>query len=479
MREPTALESEIAAVTEGLRPLTPIKGEDTRWALEERMRHYRIPGVSLCVIRRGEIQWSQGFGVTASGGDGAVTKTTLFQACSMSKPLAALCIMMLAEEGRLDIDAPVNTQIKSWSLPESPHTVDKPVTLRHIMSHTGGLSVSGFEGYDRNADLPSTLQILTGEAPAKSPPVFSIAPPGEQEIYSGGGTTVLQRILEEQENRPFAETLNDRMLKPLGMCNSGFWQPLPDTLAPKAACGHNEEGDLIEGGWRVFPELAAAGLWTTAEDYARFLIALRYAEQHASPLPLEPSTIEEILTPAVNSSFGLGPETRGDGAARRFGHSGGNVGYRCDSLIYQESGDGAVVLTNGNGRDGGGWTFIQEILAAIATVYNWPDFVRAPVTPISLTESQLVQYVGSYTFHNAGPQDMLHVSLDDGRLLIRMGDGPAQPVFPVSPSVFCAQNSTREIRFSLKEKALIISDRGAEILRASRIVANSTGQVSS
>ena len=136
--------------------------------LVERMSHYNIPGVSIAVINNGEIEWARGYGVRENGGNVPVTTTTLFQAGSISKPVAAMAALFLVQQGKLALDEHVNTKLVSWKLPENEYTTGQKVSLRGLLSHTAGLTVHGFPGYTANEEIPTLLQILDGIEPALS-----------------------------------------------------------------------------------------------------------------------------------------------------------------------------------------------------------------------------------------------------------------------------------------------------------------------
>lgn len=338
----------------------------------DRMKHYDVPGVSIAVIDDGKIVWAKGYGVREKETETPIGTDTLFQAASISKPVTAAATMQLVQEGRLNLDTNVDSYLKSWQVPSNEFTVDQPVTLRGILTHTAGTSVSGFLGYRPESPLPTTVQILQGAKPANSKPVVVIRKPGTACSYSGGGVTIQQLILEEMTGMDFNAVLHQRVLQPLEMTHSTFSQPLPENLDDRAARAH--QGNKVHRRkWNVYPELAAAGLWTTPSDLARFAIEIRKAYRGESDLVLSQETARQMLTPsdlrtARGDTFGLGPVVAGHGETLEFSHSGGNVGFRCQMVMMVESGDGAVVMSNG----GGGGMLNAEILHSIANAYHWP-----------------------------------------------------------------------------------------------------------
>ncbi len=344
--------------------------------LGERMAHYAVPGVALALIAESEIAVEGAYGVKEAGSNDPVTAATRFQACSISKPVAVLGMLRLVERGVLDLDADVNDVLTSWRVP--PNASWQPrVTLRQIASHTAALTVGGFPGYRRGAALPTLTEILTGASPANTAGIRVDTLPGVELRYAGGGITVLQQVLEDVTGRPFADLMQELVLEPLAMSCSSYTQPLPDELHDQAATAHGSDGVPVEGAWHVYPELAAAGLWTTPGDLARFAIAVQRAAAAAPGAILGPALTESMLTHHAGptsrlgglDSLGLGLFLRSPDAAW-FGHSGGNEGFKCHLIAHRQAGCGLAVMTNGDR----GHALVAEILDAVAEAMEWPDW---------------------------------------------------------------------------------------------------------
>ena len=236
-----------------------------------------IPGLSLAIIEDGRIIKEQGYGFTDQGGKTPVTPATLFLAGSVSKSVAAVGALHLVEEGRLSLDGNVNTFLRTWKVPENEFTADKKVTLRGILSHSAGVTVHGFPGYAVDGPVPTLVEVLDGVKPANTAAIRVDVAPGSQWRYSGGGYTVMQQMIIDVTGRLFPEFMHDTVLNPLGMTSSTYEQPLPENAQALAATGHLLNGQAVPGRWHVYPEMAAAGLWTTAADLARFAIGLQQA----------------------------------------------------------------------------------------------------------------------------------------------------------------------------------------------------------
>ncbi len=216
----------IARIEAGLRPPialsnVPVKTE----TLQDAMARLNVPGVSVAVIKAGKIAWSRGYGVAWVGGP-AITPRTLFQAASISKPVAAMAALRMVEQGQLDLDADINTSLTSWKLPEGK---GKP-SVRQLLSHTGGMTVSGFPGYAAGKSVPTLVQVLDGAWAANTKAIKVDTAPGSAMRYSGGGYTVLQQAMIDRSGKPFDVLLRESVLRPLGMSESSFSQPLPAAL---------------------------------------------------------------------------------------------------------------------------------------------------------------------------------------------------------------------------------------------------------
>ncbi len=255
-----------------------------------------------------------------------MTTTTLFQAGSISKSVAAVAALHLVETGKLTLDSSVNTELQFWRIPESDFTNQQKVTLRRIRSHTAGLTVHSFPGYEIDAAVPTVEQVLNGEPPANTAAIRVESVPGSHWQYSGGGYTVLQQMIVDATAAPFAESMRTLVLNPAGMSSSSFEQPLSKDWEPRTATGYFASGKPVPGRWHVYPEMAAAGLWTTASDLARFAIAIRRSWL-GLPHGVMSRTSARLMLTAQQNNDGLGVFVVGTGKQTRFFHSGRNVGF--------------------------------------------------------------------------------------------------------------------------------------------------------
>lgn len=428
----------IARIEAGLRPSVALDGKPvpTR-TLAGEMARLHVPGVSVALIRDGKIAWAKGYGATVAGG-APVTPDTLFQAASISKPVSAAGALHLVAQGRLDLDADIDTELAGWKLPPGPQ--DSHATLRQLLSHTAGTTVSGFPGYAGGTPVPSVTQVLDGASPANTPAVRIDTPPGTIWRYSGGGYTVVQQAIVDRGGRPFADQLADTVLAPFGMRRSTFAQPLPQTMIRQAAQPHDADGKPYPGGPYVYPELAAAGLWTTPSDLARFAIGLRDAAAGRRPDVMPAALAKTMLTP-VKNGYGLGVEIEGKGPSLSFGHGGSNRGYQNTLYAFVEHGDGAVVMTNGDGGDEIG----HALLRAIAFEYGWPGAQTTLRRAVALAPAQRRALVGRYGIEGLGT---FEITEQAGQLMFSKREGMAEPLYAASPTVFFVLSSELELRLA-------------------------------
>ena len=356
-----------AAAGHGATLAERITAFESKIDLAARMKALKVPGVSIAVIDNFAIDWARSYGVRDEAGQ-PVNLETLFQAASISKPVAATAVMKLVEQGKLKLDEDVNVKLKSWKVPENEFTATEKVTLRRIMSHSAGLTVHGFPGYEEGAPLPTVPQILDGLKPANTAAVRVDIVPGSKNRYSGGGTTVLQLLVADVTGRRFADVLRDLVLSKAGMKDSTYEQPLPPAHRGNAATAFKSDGSPVKGRYHTYPEQAAAGLWTTPSDLARLLIEIGKSAEGQSNKILAKETVREMLKPekpGAGLGFALNPD------ATLFGHGGSNAGFRA-LMFCSRSGRGFVVMTN---SDSGG-RLAGEIQEAIAGAYGWAEFKR-------------------------------------------------------------------------------------------------------
>lgn len=424
-------------VEQGLLPAVLIKG-DPAWSLAERMKFYKVPGLSVAVIKDFKIDWARAYGVKDIETKEPVTTETLFQAGSISKSVNAMVAMKKVEQGKISLDEPINNKLVSWKLPENEFTKTKKVTLRNLLSHTAGTTVHGFPGYAVTEKVPTIVQVLDGTSPANTAAVRVDFEPGSKFRYSGGGTTISQLAISDIEKKPYPEIAKETVLDPLGMKNSTYSQPLPDEWLKRAASGHRQDGSVVTGKLHVYPEMAAAGLWTTPTDLAKFGIEMQLSLAGKSNKVLSKESAE-IMTKAFTDQIGLGFFIEKYGNALYFGHGGADEGFRAELLVNREKGYGVAVMANSdNGQ------ILREVIRAVAREYGWDEFLPAPYEVIALDSTKLNDYVGRYLVN---PDRVLTLKNENGKLIAHpTGDRPFE-LLPISDTTFVRREAPIKYTF--------------------------------
>lgn len=334
----------------------------------ELLAQFNVPAVSVAVIRDFKIEWARAWGVKDVKTGEAATVDTLFQAASISKPVAAMASLRAVQDGRFTLDQDINTILKSWKLPARPSSTGEIVTPRMLMSHTSGTDDGfGFPGYHPDAARPSIVQILDGEQPANRGSVRVGRTPMTGFKYSGGAVTIQELALTDVLRKPFPSIMREIVLDPIGMTNSTYEQPLPSAWQSRAAHAHNQSGQTGDAPWRVHPEQAAAGLWTTPTDLAKFAIEVQQALAGRSTRVLSRATAQEMVTPVGVGPFAVGFTIEKRGEGWYFSHGGSNWGFRCDLIAHRSKGYGVAIMTNG---DNGG-RLIAALRDKISAAAAW------------------------------------------------------------------------------------------------------------
>ncbi|MCG8329206.1 MAG: serine hydrolase [Chitinophagales bacterium] len=406
--------NKISEVETNLIPSVYIEGDST-WTIEERMEHYGVPGVSIAVINKGAIAWVKTYGIMDKESKAPVTKNTLFQAASISKPVSAYGALKLVEQGKIDLTKDINSQLTSWKLAENEFTTEKKVSLKNLLNHSAGTTVHGFLGYSPDLPVPTLIQVLNGTTPANSNAIIVDKTPEESFRYSGGGYNIVQQLMIDVEGKPFPEIMKEQVLQPLGMQHSSFNQPLGKAQLEFAATGYLPDGSMTKGKRHTYPEMAAAGLWTTSEDLAKFAINIQKTLRGDSSAGLSKELTTKMLTPFVEDFIGLGIFINKKKDQVYFGHGGWNEGFSSELIAHKEKGYGVVVMINSNHPD-----FISELVRSVALTYEWADYV--PRYKKLETDGDLIsEFTGRYMVRG---YDFLEVSEVNDQLMYK--DGPEE-----------------------------------------------------
>lgn len=413
---------EIHAIENGLTPTIQSKDSLRYFNISERMNYYNVPGVSIAVLKGGKVRWAKGYGIANTKDSSRVKTNTLFQAGSISKPVAALSVMKLAEEGKVDLDTKVNKYLESWEIPENRFTRDSSVTLRRLLTHTAGTTVHGFPGYTQSDTMPSITQVLNGKG--NTAPVRVDTIPGSDWRYSGGGYTILQKVVEDVTNMPLDQYMDNQILHPLGMRNSTYKQPLPSDKHQQASAAYDQMGQLVKGHWHNYPQQAAAGLWTTSTDLAKYCSEIQEIRSGKNTGLLEPSSVDRMLTKYKNQ-WGLGPRLIGKGDSLLFQHGGKNAGFSNTLACFAKKGDGVIIMSNADN----GVYLIGEILRSIMNYYNWGGPKSRTVEELQIPATELTKWTGRYRHMANKKGRIINVELKNGRLILSI----KQTGFKINP----------------------------------------------
>lgn len=415
-----AVTAEIKAIETSLTPSIQIKGEEPKpYTIEERLAEYKIPGISVAIVRNGKLHWAKGYGLANTETGQVVDTSTLFQAASISKPVSGMGALKLVQEGKLVLSQDINQYLTSWKLPENSFTSTVKVNLRHLLTHTAGMTVHGFPGYTQTDDFPTDIQVLNGQG--NTGPIYVDTIPGSINRYSGGGYTIVERAIEDISGQSFADYMQAAVLTPLGMNHSTFVQPLPDKFHPQASAAFDRAGEMYPGLWHNYPEQAAAGLWTTPSDLARFAIGIQEAYTGKTEKVLSQDITEVMLT-KDKWNYGLGPGLRAEGDSLIFQHGGKNAGYTCQLFSYAKRGDAMVVMS---GSDNAA-RLIEEIQRAAAELYGWDLAQAETIELIDLPLAEMQDKVGRYIYR---PQEFeVDIAIENDQLVIIVSPDEKYPL---------------------------------------------------
>ncbi|HSF45981.1 MAG TPA: serine hydrolase domain-containing protein [Chitinophagaceae bacterium] len=388
--------------------------------LLQRMAELKIKGLSIAVIKDYKLEWAKAYGWADSLEGREATPTTRFQAASISKSLNSLGALKLVQDKKINPEADINDYLKTWKFPYDTTAKDKKISLYELLSHTAGLDIHGFPGYNRAATIPNVYQVLKGEKPANTRKVRSLFEPGLKFKYSGGGTTISQLLITDLALMLYADYMQLEVLSPLGMTNSSYKQPPSDTTV--LASGHRRDGSRVDGKFHIYPEQAAAGLWTTPTDLAKYIIECQKALEGKSRKVLNQEMMKKRMEPYIDSSAALGVfiEKRGD--RKYFNHNGSNAGFLCVSYGSLEGGDGVVIMTNSENFE-----ILEELTNSVARVYGWKDFFKPEFRKqVKLQREDFDNFTGSFKVMT----DTISVSICGDELCLNgVGPSPIKMIF--------------------------------------------------
>lgn len=396
------IQNRIKSVENNLRQWTKIKGQP-EWTLDERMKYYNVNGISIVVIKDFKIDWAKGYGLSDSLSGRQVNTATLFQVGSISKAINGLGVLSLVQNGKLDLDKEINEFLKSWKFPYDSLSKGKKITLANLLSHTAGLSGHGFPGYFIGDTIPSLIEILDGKAPANTKAIRSEFEPSLKYKYSGGGTTISQLIIQDVVQQPYNYFMRKTIFDPLGMKTSSYEQPPSAANKKLLATGYLTNGKAVVGNYHIYPEQAAAGLWSNPSELAAYVIEIQQSlvgksnkilSQEMATRYVMPFN-SNYVTPYPDEEVALGVFSRKTGNERYFTHDGSDQGFKAKFIGSIKDGYGAVLMINSDSRE-----ILEEVVNAIAFTYNWKNFIEPDKTVLKVNDDILDSYVGEYLFEN-------------------------------------------------------------------------------
>ena len=307
------------------------------------MKKYRLfGGGAIALISNYELIWVGEFGYANEALETPITNGTFFQIASMSKSFCSWGVMKLYEDGLIDLDAPVDSYLTRWHLPDTGYN-NSEVTIRRILSHTAGLSKPSFMGYANTNDLPTVEEALTAE-------VRVIAKPGSKWMYSGGGFLLLQLLIEEVSGQNYTNYMTNEILAPLNLTNARpDWTTDIQNFSAKAYTPFGKELPMYR-----FTALSAGGHYSTIIDLAKFVMTNMNGSAGEPPGRgvLNTSTIKLLQSKVADvhplmGGYGLGFQTKllANGQKMVY-HNGQNTGFIGTMNFIPASGEGLVILTS-------------------------------------------------------------------------------------------------------------------------------------
>jgi CubicO group peptidase (beta-lactamase class C family) len=459
-----AIEDKIKQVENGLSGGVQIEDSVNTYNLQERMKYYKVRGLSIAVVHDYKIQWARGYGMADTVGQKPVTVETLFQAGSISKSLNAVGLLKLAQDKKIDLFTDINTYLQTWKFPYDTASKGKKITIANLLSHTAGLSLHGFPGYDRNDTIPSLPQVLDGKPPANTKPVRSEFEPGLRFQYSGGGTTISQLIVHDITHQPYEVYMWDNVLKPLDMTMSSYSQPPAKDKEKFLATGYRDDGKEVETKFHVYPEQAAAGLWTNPTDLSKYIIETQLSLQGKSNKVLSQEMTRLRLTPYIDSNAAFGVFITKKNNERYFGHNGADEGFLSAYTGSFENGNGVVVMVN---SDNG--AILDEVINSVATVYGWKDYYK-PIRKkvVAISDALFNGYAGNYVLN----KDTISISRKSNEFFLIINRSQTFRIYFSSDTEFFSKQLNLELKFEKDEQGRVKDfyfKDGNQELRAKRL----------
>ena len=454
------LADQIIQVENNLIPFVPVKGFKG-WNILDRMKYYKVPGVSVAVIRNYKVAWAKGYGLADTTTKVAVTTETMFSAGSISKFLMAVTALKMVEKKQIALEAPINNYLSSWKIADNDFTRKTPVSLRMLLSHTAGTSQTSYFGFTPNQPLPNLVEILSGTKISESRPVVVNSEPDKEFRYSGGGSMIAQLALMDVSKQSLESLTQAILFDKLDMKNSTFTQPVSAKFAKQSAWAYSS-ASWFKGMPYVYPQQAAAGLYSTPTDLAKFFIDVQKSYMGNGTV-LGQAITKQMLTPQQNVSDGsykeqiaIGPfliqrTDNKDPKGVYFEFTGVNAGFLAFGMASVEGGNGVIIMMN-SGDDVNGLG--KEIRRAVAKTYDWTNFLPKEIEPISLSENELDKFTGRYKMAD---DEVLYLRRENNYLVENINDGNNIYCFPIAKDSIVFTDYNVKAFFKTNEQGEVVS----------------------
>ena len=450
----------IHQVENNLIPFVPVKGFKG-WNILDRMKYYKVPGVSIAVIKDYKIDWAKGYGLADTSQKKPVTTETMFSAGSISKFLMAVTALKMVEDGQIDLEKPINNYLTSWKIAENDLTKKTPITLRMLLSHSAGTSQSSYFGFTPNQLLPTIVEVLSGAKISETRPVVVNSEPNKEFRYSGGGSMIAQLALMDVSKQSFSNLTQKILFDKLGMKNSTFEQPLPMKFKKQSSWAYSS-ASWFKGMPYVYPQQAAAGLYTTPTDLAKFFIDIQNSYIGKGKI-LSQSMTKKMLTSQQNVSDGSYKEQMGIGPfliqrtdntdpnGVYFEFTGVNAGFLAYGMASITGGNGVIIMLN-SGDDVNGLG--KELRRAVAKVYNWTNFLPEEIQPINLTDIELDKAIGRYRM---AADEVVYLKKEKNYWVENINEGANIYCFPIAKDTLIFTDYNIKGFFKRNEKGEVIA----------------------
>jgi len=403
-----------------------------------------VPAAGMAVFRDGVLV-HQAFKGDSIGPD------SVFQGASFAKAVASATIATLAMREGIGLDDDVTPHITSFDLSQLDG-YQAPVTLRQLLSHTSRADVGGYQGYPQSEDLPTNVEVILGSERSNSERVSFSRPAGSW-YYSGGGYQIAQAFAEDVSGVPFGQLAQEMVLDPVGMSRSAMTQSFDPELntALTPVAGVEKSGPVV-GGWHSYPEIATAGLWTTAEDYGKFVLAIMSAADGEADVGIHPRVAREMLTvaghpnPIRGYGLGLGILMNEDGSVQSFEHHGRNVGYTVSFSAFPKEHAVSVVVTN----HPNGLALATESNRGFGESLGYIDPVATSVARVPFTDKLRERCLGAFSLADTPDELVFLKENEDGLMfenetasypLVHTGNG-AFLYLPTNTSFKCGDSES-------------------------------------